>query len=172
MTEFNYIFYVKSLVECDCSKCSWIVKATRIPQGSHKVSYQPVDLTIFHAQEIQAVPLQWRHNERDGISNHDPHDCLLNRFFRRRSKTTSKLRVTGLCVWNSPVTGEFPGQRASNAENFSIGWRHHEIWQARAPPLEFLPDRHTYPAQKQNAKHHGCLYICACFCICARVTDM
>ena len=54
------------------------------------------------------------------------HDCLLNRLFRRRWKKTSKLlRVTGLCEWNSPVTGEFPAQRASNAENVSIWWRHH-----------------------------------------------
>ena len=52
-------------------------------------------------------------------SNHQPNDCFLNRIFRRRSKT-SKLRVTGLCVVNSPVTGEFPAQMASNAENVSI----------------------------------------------------
>ena len=38
-----------------------------------------------------------------------------NRLFRRRSKKTSKLRVTGLYSGNSPVTGEFPAQRASNA---------------------------------------------------------
>ena len=69
--------------------------------------------------------LQWRHNEHDGVSNHQPHDCLLNRLFRCRSKKTSNLRVTGLCVGNSPVTGEFPAQRASNAENVSIWWRHH-----------------------------------------------
>ena len=31
----------------------------------------------------------------------------------------SNLRVTGLCVGNSQVTGEFPAQRASNAENVS-----------------------------------------------------
>ena len=42
--------------------------------------------------------LLWRHNGRDSISNHQPHDCLLNRLFRRRSKKTSKLRVTGLCA--------------------------------------------------------------------------
>ena len=46
-------------------------------------------------------------------------------FFRRRSKKTSKLRVTVLCAGNSPVTGEFPAQRASYAENVSIWWRHH-----------------------------------------------
>ena len=40
-------------------------------------------------------------------------------------KKTSKLRVTGLCVGNSPETGEFPAQMASNAENVSIWWRHH-----------------------------------------------
>ena len=39
--------------------------------------------------------------------------------FRRISKKTLKLRVTGLCEGNSPVTGEFPAQRASNAENVS-----------------------------------------------------
>ena len=42
---------------------------------------------------------------------------------------TSKLRVTGLCAGNSPGTGEFPAQMASNAENISIWWRHHEeMW--------------------------------------------
>ena len=70
-------------------------------------------------------PLQWRHNECDGVSNHKPHDCLLNRLFRRGSKKTSKLRATGLCAGNSPMTGEFPAQRASNVENISIWWRHH-----------------------------------------------
>ena len=71
------------------------------------------------------TPLHWRHNELDGVPNREPRDCLLNRLFWRRSKKTSKLRVTGLCVGTSPVTGEFPSQRASDAENVSIGWRHH-----------------------------------------------
>ena len=60
--------------------------------------------------------LQWRHNKRDGVSNHRRLDCLLNCLFRRRSKKTSKLRATGLCEGKSPVTGEFPTQRASNTE--------------------------------------------------------
>ena len=62
--------------------------------------------------------LQWRHNGHDSVSNHQPHHCLRNRLFRRRSKKTSKLRVTGLCEGNSPATGEFPAQRAGNAEMF------------------------------------------------------
>ena len=48
------------------------------------------------------IALHWRHNDHDGVSNHQPHDCLLNRLFRRRSRKTSKLRVTGLCVGTSP----------------------------------------------------------------------
>ena len=69
--------------------------------------------------------LQQNHNEYDGISNHQRLDYLLNRLFRCRSKKTSKLRVTGICEGNSPVTGEFPTQRASNVENISIWWHHH-----------------------------------------------
>ena len=42
-----------------------------------------------------------------------------------QSKQTSKLRVTGLCVGNSPGTVEFPAQMTSNAQNVSIWWRHH-----------------------------------------------
>ena len=56
-----------------------------------------------------------------------PHQSLFSRLFRRRSNKTSKLRVTGLCVGNSPGTGELPAQMASNAENISIWWRHHVI---------------------------------------------
>ena len=48
------------------------------------------------------ISLHWRHNDHDGVSNHQPHGCLLNHLFRRRSKKTSKLHVTGLCVGNSP----------------------------------------------------------------------
>ena len=71
--------------------------------------------------------LRWRHNKRYGVSNHQRLDGLLNRLFRRRSKKTSKLCVTGLCEGNSPVTGEFPSQNASNEGNVSIWWRHHAI---------------------------------------------
>ena len=79
--------------------------------------------------------LQWRHNGRDSVSNHQPHDCLLNRLSIRRSKKTSKLHVTGLCEGNSPGTGEFQAQMVSNAENVSIWWRYHvkvnELWFSR-----------------------------------------
>ena len=80
-------------------------------------------LVAGHQQE----PLQWRHNEHDGVSYHQPYDCLLNRLLKTQLKETSKLRVTSVCAWNSPGPGEFPAQMASNAENVSIWWRHHGI---------------------------------------------
>ena len=49
----------------------------------------------------------------DVVSNKLPHHCLFNRLFGCKSKKTSKLRVTGLCAGNSPGTGEFPAQLAS-----------------------------------------------------------
>ena len=73
------------------------------------------------------LALWWRHNERDSVSNYQRFDCLLNRLFRCRSKRASNLRVTGLCVGNSPGTGEFTAQRASNAKNATIWWRHHGL---------------------------------------------
>ena len=63
---------------------------------------------------IRALPVQHYSDVimgTHGVSNHQPDDCLLNRLFRCRSKETSKLRVTGLCVGNSPVIGEFPHKR-------------------------------------------------------------
>ena len=79
----------------------------------------------FPGQRYFIFSLHWSHNEGDSVSNRHPHDYLLNRLFSRRSKKTSQLDVTGLCVGNSPWTGEFHAQMASNAENVSIWWRHH-----------------------------------------------
>ena len=70
--------------------------------------------------ECSTVSLQWRHNGHDAISNHQPHDCLLNLLSGLDQRKKSKLIVTGLCVGNSPVTGEFLAHMASNAENVSI----------------------------------------------------
>ena len=82
---------------------------------------------LNHWRSRWKVPtLLWHHNGHDGISNQQPHDCLLNCWFRHKSKKTSKLHFTGLCAGNSPVTGEFPAQMISYVENVSIWWRHHD----------------------------------------------
>ena len=88
-----------------------------------------VIINALDHMQVMSRPLPWSHNECDGVSNHQPHDCLRNRLFRRRSKKTAKLRVTDLREGNSLVTGEFPAQRASDTEYVSIWWRHHGITQ-------------------------------------------
>ena len=108
-------------------KCVW-TNGGHFVHGGRWVKHISIgDVRSSHITPFYYNPLRWRHNDRDSVSNHQPHDCLLNRLFRRRSKETWKFSVTGLCVGNSPGTGEFPAQRATNAENVSIWWRHH-VW--------------------------------------------
>ena len=83
--------------------------------------YVKLHIQINSKSSLMEYRLHWRH---DGLSNHQLRHWLLNRLFRRRSKKTSKLRITGLYAGKSPVTGEFPTQMVSNAENISIWWRH------------------------------------------------
>ena len=68
------------------------------------VRYHGISSAILNdgISSAKMYSLRWRHNDHAGVSNHQPHGCLLNRLFRRRSKKTSKLRVTGLCEGNSP----------------------------------------------------------------------
>ena len=84
-------------------------------------------------------PLQWRHNERDGVSNNQCLDCLLNPLFRHRSKKISRLRFAGLCdQWpvesphKGPVTRKmFPfddvimaqGRRLNLSSYYKLIWR-------------------------------------------------
>ena len=113
----------------------------RFHQSQHRVIMIINQISVISAQRMNEAefslilvwwpsdnkpPLRWRHNYHAGVSNHQPHGCLLNRLFKRRSKKTSKLRVTGLMCGEFTGTGEFPAQRASNEENASIWWRHHD----------------------------------------------
>ena len=112
--------------------CVWKVNDSYCTLG---ITYRQHQLRALASQWLVSSPthlslwqlsLRWRHNDHNGVSNHQPHHCLLNCLFGRRSKKTSKLRGTGLCAGNSPGTGEFPAQMASNAENICIIWRHHD----------------------------------------------
>ena len=66
------------------------------------------EIQAAHYWPFARETLLWRHNGHNSVSNHQPYDCLLRRLFRRRSKQTSKLRVTGLCAGNSPGPVNFP----------------------------------------------------------------
>ena len=127
---FNMLMKSGSLPMCNF-QTNGVTKGTSKLDKHRTCVWYLFDMLFYVLMDIELISkettLQWRHNECDGVSNHQPHDCLFNRLFRHRSKKSSKLRVTGLCAGNSPVTGEFPAQMASNAENDSIWWRHHEI---------------------------------------------
>ena len=69
--------------------------------------------------------LQWYHNEYNGISNNQRLDCLLNQIVQAQIKENIKSLHHWPLRGNTPVTSGFPSQRASNAENVSIWWRHH-----------------------------------------------
>ena len=68
----------------------------------------PFWLNLIMPRSINLVAFRVTHNERDEVSNHRCLDCLLNRFFRCRSKKTSKTAslvfVRGVHKWpvNSP----------------------------------------------------------------------
>ena len=84
--------------------------------NSSRTGLNPLNTDVASMTRLQIynticfLTLQWCHNEHHGVSNHHPNDCLLNRLFRRRPENISKLRATGLCEWNSPLTAEFPAQ--------------------------------------------------------------
>ena len=83
----------------DCARLQYLSLAA----DAHTPAILPgLELVILYGH-IRGPSLRWRHNERDDVSNHRRLDCLLNRLFRRRSKNTSMLRATGLCLGKSPV---------------------------------------------------------------------
>ena len=94
--------------------CKWSSKWLWQFTGGCRVSFPRVLVWVCTSRES----LHWRHNDRDGVSNHQPRDCLLIR-------AQIKENIKAPRHW--PVTGEFPTQRESNAENVSIWWRHHDI---------------------------------------------
>ena len=57
------------------------------------------------AKLSQPLEIQWRYNERDGVSNHQPHDCLPNRLFKAQIKENIK------APRHWPLWGEFTGDR-------------------------------------------------------------
>ena len=97
----------------------------RLPMHFRYISFAGTCTCIVHLSYKIQQNINYGDIIMSAISNHRHLAYLLNRLFRRRSKKTSKLRVMGPCAGNSPVAGEFPSQRTSNAENVSIWWRHH-----------------------------------------------
>ena len=60
--------------------------------------------TYHHNSLISLSSLQWRHNERDGVSNHQPHDCSTVFFSgadqSKRQSSASLAFVWGIHRWS------------------------------------------------------------------------
>ena len=99
--DLNYNFQTYTIIY---TKIYWIYPIYEIIYTARASIQQHGTANVSSGRDIFCLKnsLRWRHNERDSVWNHQPHDCLLNGLFRHRSKKTSKLRVTGLCVGNSP----------------------------------------------------------------------
>ena len=81
--------------------------------------------------DISYQIITWRHDDHDGVSNHQPLGCLLNLLFRRKIKENIKAQRPWPLCGEFTGAGEFPAQKASYAENVSIWWRRHvllSIW--------------------------------------------
>ena len=85
--------------------CEWLTRRDNMEDWSHR---------NFVAISI----LQWRHNER--------YVSQITRLRIVYSTVYSSALLT-TCAGNSPVTGEFPEQMGSNAENVPISWRHYHL---------------------------------------------
>ena len=107
------MLYISSLKP---SKSIWL-HGLECQKEARKLNWGLVNFSHFHYQ--QYISLRWRHNDHAGVSNHQANGCLLNRLFRRRSKKTSKLRVTGLCAGNSPGPVNSP-HKGPVTQNFYV----------------------------------------------------
>ena len=120
MKPFFFSVYFFIVIPNYLSFIRWFHSKWRYPAKSRGIegwaSPTACRLTFSHS-------LQWSHNKRDGVSDHRGFDCLLSRLFWCRSNKTSKL-----FEGNPSVTGGFPSQMVSNAENASLRWRHHGLF--------------------------------------------
>ena len=107
--------------------------------------------------------LQWRHNVRDDLSNYQCLHCLFRRLFRRRSKKTSKLRVTGLCEGNRPETGSFPHKGPVSGKCFQLMTSSCPVHGGLILASSWSPESHECCASfPENTMIHWCrvTYIC------------
>ena len=135
MVAFCVVMWDDCLMSCMICVCMFDKHHTLLKRGNQLTVLSVVCDGVHCSADQQwnrqtrtySFELRWHHNEHDGISNPQPHECWLSRLFRRRWKKTSKFPVTGLCEGNIRRTGELPTQRARNAENVSIWWHHHGL---------------------------------------------
>ena len=88
---FHYVINYPINLEIDIQRCLVILSA------------QSFTFRWYLVSQIETCSLQWRHNERDGVSNHQLRDCLLNRLYKAQIKENIK------APRHWPLWGEFTG---------------------------------------------------------------
>ena len=63
--------------------------------------YNSMQKTSLLVVAMISSSLQWRHSGRDGVSNHQAHDCLLNRIFKAGIK--ENFIAQRHCLYRGPV---------------------------------------------------------------------
>ena len=109
--------------------------------------------------------LQWRHNERDGVSNHQPHDCLLKRAHRRKYQSSASLAfVRGIHRWlvNSPHKWPVSQKMFPFDDAITLPWRRsHSIWMSVRTQLS--PIEYTMITASKQCKFYT-LFCCLLYC--------
>ena len=96
----NYMDLIRSSSQWKCHKYMWHHHLIRYRHyWTVMRNFTGDTRPVFRIE----VPLQWRHNECDGVSNHQPHDCLVNRLFKVQIKESIKAP----CHWS--LWGEYAG---------------------------------------------------------------
>ena len=115
---YVYITQVFETFDCCLASNNYLYNVVLLPTV-------PLLVTTTKPHCSSLIVLQWRHNEGDGVSNRWCVDCLLSHLFRRRSKKTSKLRVSGICEGRPLICNE-PNQiwfALGCSDNIRVCWR-------------------------------------------------
>ena len=115
LDQTNITRYKSRFVECACVLCPVVARTSSNYESSGTAWKMDLNIKVILPPNPNRIgntcvgktwqTLQWRHIECDGISNHQPHDCLLNRL----SKAQIQENIKAPCHW--PFWGEFTGER-------------------------------------------------------------
>ena len=98
--------------------------------GGNRVGFRPplgwlhrqtFGINVYPSGTLTVSPLLWRHNGDECVSNSSltiVYSTVYSGADQRKHQSSASLAFV-------PVSGEFPAQMVSNAENVSIWWRHH-----------------------------------------------
>ena len=91
-------------------------------------------ITIIGQILVSPFSLQWRHNGCDGVSNHQPHDCLLvysGADLRKHQSSASLAFVRGIHWWPVSSPHEWSVTRKMFPFDELIMSRREEMWEKK-----------------------------------------